>query len=180
MDFLWSPWRYRYVTGQEPSKPGQHAQSGPGGKTTGCIFCDKLAGPFDVPPDKRHDEENLIVHRGARAFVLLNLYPYCSGHVMVAPNAHLGALSEADDATWQEIASLTKRVEAAIQTAYHPDGVNLGMNLGSAAGAGIADHIHMHVLPRWNADTNFMTTIGETRVLPESLAETYRKLKSLL
>ncbi|MSO20890.1 MAG: HIT domain-containing protein [Acidobacteria bacterium] len=169
MDFLWSPWRYRYVTGQEPSKPGQHAGE------SGCIFCDKLAGPIDVA----RDEENFILHRGVRAFILLNLYPYCSGHVMVAPNAHIGSLGMADDATWSEIASLTKRAEQAIQTAYHPDGVNLGMNLGSAAGAGIADHIHMHVLPRWNADTNFMTTIGETRVLPESLDDTYRKLKAL-
>lgn len=170
MDFLWSPWRYRYVTGQEPSKPGQ--RTGHGGDPTGCIFCNKLADT--------NDEANLILHRGARAFVLLNLYPYCSGHVMIAPNAHLGSLGAADDATWQEIAQLAKRVETAIQQAYHPDGVNLGMNLGASAGAGIADHIHMHLLPRWHADTNFMTTIAETRVLPESLAETYRKLKALL
>ena len=166
MDFLFSPWRYRYVTGQEPTRPGKK----PGDK--GCIFCDKLA-------DTR-DDENLIIHRGEHAFILLNLYPYCSGHVMVAPNAHVGSLALADEATWGEMATLTKRVEAAIQKAYKPDGVNLGMNLGASAGAGIADHIHMHVLPRWHADTNFMTTIGETRVLPEDLTETYRKLKALL
>ena len=170
MDFLFSPWRYRYVTGQESSRPDKSA--GPGGKDTGCIFCDKLA--------ENRDEENFIVHRGQRAFILLNLYPYCSGHVMVAPNAHVGSLALTDDATWLEMATLTKRVEAAIQKAYSPDGVNLGMNLGASAGAGIADHIHMHVLPRWHADTNFMTTIGETRVLPEDLTETYRKLKALL
>ena len=167
MDFLFSPWRYRYVTGQEPSKPGQKPGSG-----KGCVFCDKLA-------DTR-DEENLILYRGQHSFVLLNLYPYCSGHVMIAPNAHIGSLGAADDATWAEIATLAKRVEAAIQHAYHPDGVNLGMNLGASAGAGIADHIHMHILPRWHADTNFMTTIAETRVLPEDLSETYRKLKALL
>jgi ATP adenylyltransferase len=169
MDFLWSPWRYRYVTGREPSKPGQ--KPGLGGEGTGCIFCDKLADS--------NDEANLIVHRGARAFVLLNLYPYCSGHVMIAPNAHVGSLGLTDDATWAEIATLAKRAEAALQAAYHPDGVNLGMNLGASAGAGIADHIHMHLLPRWHADTNFMTTIAETRVLPESLDATYRKLKAL-
>jgi ATP adenylyltransferase len=169
MDFLWSPWRYRYVTGQEPSKPGQGTRKS-GEK--GCVFCDKLAD--------NHDEANLVLYRGRHSFILLNLYPYCSGHVMVAPNAHIGSLGAADDATWAEISTLAKRVEAAIQQAYHPDGVNLGMNLGASAGAGIADHIHMHLLPRWQADTNFMTTIGETRVLPESLDETYRKLKMLL
>ena len=166
MDFLWSPWRYRYVTGQEPTKPGQ--QSG----EKNCIFCDKLADT--------NDEKNLIIHRGQHSFVLVNLYPYCSGHVMVAPNAHVGSLGAVDEVTWLEMAALAKLVEAAIQTAYHPDGINLGMNLGASAGAGIADHIHMHVLPRWHADTNFMTTLGETRVLPEALNQTYRKLKILL
>jgi ATP adenylyltransferase len=173
MDFLWSPWRYRYVAGQESAKPGERSQAA-GAK--GCIFCDKLAPPISAA----RDEENLILHRGQRAFILLNLYPYCSGHVMVAPNAHIGSLGLADDATWSEMTALAKRAEAAIQGAYHPDGANLGMNLGASAGAGIADHIHMHILPRWQADTNFMTTIGETRVLPETLDQTYRKLKALL
>ena len=157
MDYLWSPWRYRYVTGADPQ--------------VGCVFCRKL--------DENKDEENFIVYRGLNNFVLLNLYPYTSGHVMIAPYRHIGELSQADDATWAELAALTRKAEQALQSAYKPDGINLGMNLGKSAGAGIADHIHMHVLPRWHADSNFMSVIGETRVLPESLADTYRKLKPL-
>jgi ATP adenylyltransferase len=157
MDYLWSPWRYRYVAGQEP--------------TSGCIFCQKI--------EQNRDEENLILYRGLNNFVLLNLYPYTSGHLMIAPYRHIGALGAADDATWAEMMTLTRKAEQAIQTVYRPEGINLGMNLGKSAGAGIADHIHMHVLPRWHADCNFMTVIGETRVLPEELSDTYRKLKPL-
>jgi ATP adenylyltransferase len=157
MDYLWSPWRYRYVTGQDPE--------------TGCVFCRKI--------EESRDEENLIVYRGLNTFVLLNLYPYTSGHVMIAPYRHIGRLSLADDATWAELMTLTRKAEQAIQTAYKPEGINLGMNLGKSAGAGIADHIHMHVLPRWQADSNFISVIGETRVLPEALSDTYRKLKPL-
>ena len=157
MDYLWSPWRYRYVTKQE--------------RETGCVFCRKL--------DENKDEENFIVYRGLNNFVLLNLYPYTSGHLMIAPYSHIGQLSLADDATWAELTALTRKAEQVIQTAYKPDGVNLGMNLGESAGAGIADHIHMHVLPRWYADANFVSVIGETRVLPEILSDTYRKLKPL-
>jgi ATP adenylyltransferase len=98
---------------------------------------------------------------------------------MIAPYAHIGQLSEADDATWMEMTSLTRAAERALQQAYKPDGINLGMNLGKSAGAGIADHIHMHVLPRWHADSNFISVIGETRVLPEALEDTYKKLKPL-
>jgi ATP adenylyltransferase len=157
MDYLWSPWRYRYVAQEEPS--------------SGCVFCGK-SQDFD-------DERNRIIFRGRHSFVLLNIYPYTSGHVMVAPYAHIGSLSEADDGTWTEIAHLTRRAEQALQIAYRPEGVNLGMNLGKSAGAGIANHMHMHVLPRWHADSNFMTVIGETRVIPENLADTYKKLKPL-
>jgi ATP adenylyltransferase len=157
MDYLWSPWRYRYVTKQEPE--------------SGCIFCRKVG--------ENRDEENFIVYRGLNNFVLLNLYPYTSGHLMIAPYGHIAALALADDATWSEMTALTRKAERAIQSAYKPDGINLGMNLGESAGAGIADHIHMHVLPRWHADSNFMSVIAETRVLPETLADTYRKLKPL-
>jgi ATP adenylyltransferase len=157
MDYLWSPWRYRYVA-EERHEPG-------------CVFCKKV--------EENEDEKNLIVYRGLSSFVLLNLYPYTSGHVMIAPYRHIGRLADADDATWSEIAALTRKAEQALQTAYKPDGINLGMNLGESAGAGIADHIHMHVLPRWHADANFMSVIGETRVLPEALSDTYRKLKPL-
>jgi len=157
MDYLWSPWRYRYVTGAEP--------------TAKCIFCHKV--------EENEDEKNLILCRGLNNFVLLNIYPYTSGHLMIAPFRHIGQLSQADEATWSELMMLTRKAEQAIQTAYKPEGVNLGMNLGKSAGAGIADHIHMHVLPRWHADSNFMSVIGETRVLPEALEDSYRKLKPL-
>ena len=157
MDYLWSPWRYRYVTGAEP--------------TSGCVFCQKV--------EENEDEKNLILYRGLNNFVLLNIYPYTSGHLMVAPYRHIAQLAQADDATWSELMMLTRKAEQAIQTAYKPEGINLGMNLGKSAGAGIADHIHMHVLPRWQADSNFISVIGETRVLPEALSDTYRKLKPL-
>ena len=157
MDYIWSPWRYRYVVGEE--------------KTSGCVFCQKM--------ESDRDEENLVVHRGVNNFVLLNLFPYTSGHLMIAPYRHIGRLAEADEATWSEMMALTRKAEQVLQVAYKPEGINLGMNLGKSAGAGIADHIHMHVVPRWQADANFISVIGETRVLPEALADTYRKLKPL-
>ncbi|OFV96673.1 MAG: HIT family hydrolase [Acidobacteria bacterium RIFCSPLOWO2_02_FULL_61_28] len=157
MDYLWSPWRYQYVT--QAAAP------------QGCIFC--------VKKQEQDDERNLVLYRGLNNFVLLNLFPYTTGHLMIAPYAHVGQLAEADDATWTEMTALTRKAEQALQRAYTPDGINLGMNLGKSAGAGIADHIHMHVLPRWYADSNFISVIGETRVLPEALADTYRKLKPL-
>ncbi|MCZ6491657.1 MAG: HIT domain-containing protein [Acidobacteria bacterium] len=161
MDYLWSPWRYQYVTQQAPSE--------------GCVFCAKIQDK----PQQENDEENFVLHRGRNNFVILNLFPYTSGHLMVVPYSHIGQLSAADDATWAEMMALTRKAEQALQQSYRPDGINLGMNLGKSAGAGIAEHIHMHVLPRWHADSNFVTVIGETRVLPEALADTYRKLKPL-
>ena len=157
MDYLWSPWRYRYVAGVEPP--------------SGCIFCHKM--------EENRDEENFVLYRGLNNFVLLNIFPYTSGHLMIAPYHHIGRLSAADDATWSELTALTRKAEQALQQAYRPEGINLGMNLGKSAGAGIADHIHMHVLPRWHADSNFISVIGETRVLPEALTDTFRKLKPL-
>lgn len=157
MDYLWSPWRYRYVTQAVPQQ--------------GCVFCNKMR--------ENDDPRNLVLYRGVNNFVLLNLFPYTSGHLMIAPYTHIGRLCDADDATWMEMASLTRAAEQALQKAYKPDGINLGMNLGKSAGAGIADHVHMHVLPRWHADANFVSVIGETRVLPEALEDTYKKLKPL-
>ena len=157
MDYLWSPWRYQYVTQQAPSE--------------GCVFCAKM--------QQENDEENFVIHRGRHNCVLLNLFPYTSGHLMIVPCRHIGQLADADDATWMEMMVLTRKAEQALQKTYRPDGINLGMNLGKSAGAGVADHIHMHVLPRWHADSNFITVVGETRVLPEALSETYRKLKPL-
>ena len=157
MDYLWSPWRYRYVTKLDPS--------------SGCIFCIKAA------EDK--DAENYILYRGRRNFVLLNLYPYTNGHLMIAPYEHVATLTGAAQDTIEEMMRLSRQAESHLRTVYRPDGFNLGMNVGSSAGAGIAGHIHMHVLPRWTADANFMTTIGETRVMPEELPATFEKLSKL-
>jgi ATP adenylyltransferase len=136
-----------------------------------CIFCDAIRDPA-------HDEKNFVLHRGSYAFVILNLYPYISGHLMIAPNAHLGELDAAPKETTDEIMDLAKRCQTALREVYSPQGFNLGMNLGHAAGAGIADHIHLHLMPRWAGDTNFMTAVAETRVIPEDLPTTYRKLRA--
>jgi ATP adenylyltransferase len=134
-----------------------------------CIFCEAVNNPAN-------DAETLVLHRGAHAFVILNRYPYISGHLLIASNAHLGELDTAPKEVTDEIMDLAKRCQRSLRATYHPDGFNVGMNLGRAAGAGIADHIHMHILPRWLGDTNFMTPVSETRVLPEDLQTTYRKL----
>jgi ATP adenylyltransferase len=155
VDYLWSPWRYRYLTA--PKEP------------EGCVFCRIAASPLD--------EENLVVHRAGHNFVVLNRYPYTSGHVMVVPYGHISELSALQDAVADEMMALMRLSERIIRTTYRPEGLNLGMNLGESAGAGIAGHIHMHVLPRWHGDANFMTTIGETRILPEDLGATWRRLR---
>jgi ATP adenylyltransferase len=118
-----------------------------------------------------------VVHRGEHGFVLLNLYPYISGHMMIAPYAHLGDFATAPKEVTDELMDLAKRAQAALREAYHPEGFNLGMNLGRVAGAGVPDHIHLHIMPRWTGDTSFMTAIAETRVLPEDLQTTYNKLR---
>ena len=158
MDYLWTPWRYSYITTVDKSSDGRS-----------CIFCDLLrAGD---------DEKSLIVYRGEFNFVILNAFPYTSGHSMVVPYEHLDRLQNLPHTAATEMMALSQRLEGALIDLYRPDGVNLGMNIGKAAGAGIAGHIHMHVLPRWVADANFMTVIGETRMLPELLETTYRRLK---
>lgn len=133
-----------------------------------CIFCVNIA----LNDDKAH----YILHRAEKNFVLLNLYPYTAGHLMIAPYAHVPSLSETEPSTLQEMMLLAQRAEAALRKVYEPKGFNMGLNIGESAGAGIAGHIHMHVLPRWPGDANFMTTIGETRVMPEDLDTTYAKL----
>jgi len=156
MDYLFTPWRFQYVSTAD--------------KAEGCPFCRKL--------EAGDDRRALIVHRASHNFVILNLYPYTAGHVMIVPYQHLDSLQKlaADAAT--EMMALAQRLEGTLRKLYDPDGINLGMNLGKAAGAGVAGHIHMHVLPRWVADSNFMTTIAETRVLPESLETTWEKIKA--
>jgi ATP adenylyltransferase len=155
MDFLWSPWRYHYLAAKG-ERPG------------GCVFC--------VGEDPGSDAERLIVFRGTHNFVILNLFPYTSGHMMVAPYAHLNRIDLAAADQLAEMMALAQRSVAALRRLYEPEGFNLGMNLGHAAGAGIREHFHFHVVPRWIGDANFITVTGETRVLPEELSETLRRV----
>ncbi|HTC56127.1 MAG TPA: HIT domain-containing protein [Candidatus Sulfotelmatobacter sp.] len=157
MDYLWTPWRYAYVTSTA--------------KTPGCIFCDAVKA--------RDDAKTLIVYRGEHCFVILNAYPYTPGHVMIVPYAHLDELQKLPPAAANEMMALSQRMEQILRELYHPDGINLGMNIGKAAGAGVAGHIHMHVLPRWVADANFMSVVGETRILPETLQETWKRMRKV-
>ena len=156
MDTLWSPWRYRYVSRQSP--------------TPGCVFC-RIASSVD------EDETSLVVYRGQHVYIVLNRFPYSTGHLMIVPFAHVPDLASLEDACLLEMMQLARRAEQALRLTYQPGGFNLGLNLGECAGAGIAAHLHLHILPRWTGDANFMTTIGETRVIPEDLAETWRKLR---
>lgn len=136
---------------------------------TGCIFCSL--------PETGSDRESLIVWRGEQAFVLLNRYPYTSGHVMVAPYAHQPSLEMLDEPTRIELMALVTKAVKVLRTVYRPEGFNIGVNIGSAAGAGFGDHIHFHIVPRWVGDTNFMSTLGEVRVLPEELETTWERLR---
>ena len=158
MDYLWTPWRYQYMA------------SVTAGKQPECIFCDAL--------QRNADDETLIVYRGAKNFVILNRFPYTSGHVMVVPYAHVAELNLCEEGALAEMMELAQRMESIFRKEYKPDGMNLGMNLGRAAGAGVAGHLHLHMLPRWFGDANFMTVTGETRVHPEDLATTYKRLKN--
>ena len=163
MDRLFAPWRMTYIKAE--SKDGG---AGDNPKKSGCIFCDK--------PQAENDSENLIIYRGITSFVLLNLYPYNNGHMMGAPFKHTANLSDLSPDTLTEIMILIRRCETALFEAYAPQGYNIGMNLGQIAGAGIADHLHMHIVPRWSGDTNFMPVLGETKVLPDSLVGSYDKI----
>lgn len=156
MDTLWSPWRFRYVS--------------EGAKDAACPFCEMAASS----PAK--DRELLILLRAAHNFVFLNLYPYTAGHILVAPYRHAADLGGVDEIALHELISLARQAEAALRSAYHCEGLNVGINVGRCAGAGVANHLHLHCVPRWNGDANFMTVTGETRVLPEELSATYNKL----
>ena len=158
MDFLWSPWRAKYVTaGQEPGE---------------CILC-RLAGLQSAEAN----EASFVLFRGELNFIVLNLFPYVTGHTMIVPYSHVSGLSDLDEKAGNEMFRLAGKLETALKEEYRPDGLNLGLNLGHAAGAGVANHIHLHVVPRWIGDANFMTTVGETRVLSESLEATFHRLK---
>ncbi len=155
MDTLFTPWRFAYVT--TANNPGD------------CVFCALIQA--------KNDEQALIVHRAKYCFVVLNAFPYTSGHTMVVPYEHVDQLQKLSSSAAEEMMALTQRLEGVLREIYRPDGLNLGMNLGKAAGAGVASHIHMHILPRWFADVNFMTSVGETRVLPEDLPTTYKRIR---
>ena len=156
MEHLWSPWRLAYITGAQSS--------------TGCVFCNALTDP---------DADSLLVFRGTTCFVILNLFPYNNGHLMVIPNRHIASLAAATPEELGELIDLTRISEIALTEAYAPHGLNMGINLGKPAGAGVPGHLHMHVVPRWNGDTNFMTVVGQTRVLPEELPVTAEKLRPI-
>lgn len=157
-DRVWSPWRRAYVTS--------------GASEPGCVMCRAL--------ERAADPGSLVVHVAPHSFVVMNLYPYNAGHVMIAPRRHVGSLAEASADELSEVMALSRRMEAAMAQVYTPDGINMGMNLGKAAGAGVADHIHMHMVPRWVGDTNFMTTVGGTRVIPEDPVEACARLRAQL
>lgn len=163
MERLYAPWRMAYV-----DQPDKDAAPHAGG--SGCIFCDKAAQDNDVG--------NLIVYRGVHVFVLLNLFPYNNGHLMVAPYRHTSNLNDLDDAATLELLTLAKQAQAALHAAFHPEAYNLGMNLGRVAGAGIADHLHLHIVPRWNGDTNFMPVLADVKVLPDALETSAEKIRT--
>ncbi len=154
MNHLWSPWRMEYIENS---------------KEDGCVFCNVQ--------EKEDSAENLIAFRGEHAYVILNRYPYTSGHLMVVPFQHTASLEGLDPQTRAEMMELTTRCMTVLRKVYNPQAFNVGANIGEAAGAGVKEHVHIHIVPRWAGDTNFMSDVGETRVLPESLEQTYQRIK---
>jgi ATP adenylyltransferase len=159
MENLWAPWRMAFIQPKTPPKPG-------------CIFC--------TQPAEGRDEEYHVLQRGEHCFVMLNLYPYSNGHLMVAPYQHIGSLEELDAATLAEMMALAQLAIKALRLAMNPDGFNMGFNQGKVAGAGFAEHIHFHVVPRWNGDTNFMPVLADIKVMPEHIDTVYQQLKEAL
>jgi ATP adenylyltransferase len=155
MNYIWSPWRMEYIQNNKPEDA--------------CVFCMALQQPDCL--------ENLIVRRGEHAFVILNRFPYTSGHLMIVPYNHRASLELLDASTRSEIMELASKAIQVLQQVYGPEGYNLGINIGKVAGAGVAGHVHLHVVPRWGGDTNFMSSLGDTRVLPETLEDTYQRVK---
>jgi len=155
MKRMWSPWRMKYI--EQP------------GESNGCFFCEAVANP--------QDPQHLVVHDSSRAFVIVNRYPYASGHIMVVPKEHIPSLAGMEPDVLQEMIGLLAKAQSVLQAVYQTVGFNIGANLGAAAGAGVPGHFHFHIVPRWVGDTNFMSTLGETRVLPEEVSETHRRLQ---
>jgi ATP adenylyltransferase len=160
VETLWSPWRYEYI-----ASSGSEV-----GEGSACVFC-------QIGKSPERDETNFVLHRASHNFIVLNIYPYITGHLLIVPFEHLGELDAvAKDAT-DELMDLTKRCQSALREVYQPGGFNIGVNQGRSGGAGIVDHVHLHIMPRWAGDTNFMSTVGQTRVIPEDLSQTYNKLR---
>ncbi|HLY31480.1 MAG TPA: HIT domain-containing protein [Ktedonobacterales bacterium] len=162
MQRLWAPWRMTYIKGDDSQE-----QTG-----SGCIFCDKVA--------ENRDEENLILARAERCFVIMNLYPYNNGHLMIAPYAHLPGIQQLDAPTLTEVMTTAQKCLTALGATMGPQGYNIGINQGAVAGAGIADHMHVHIVPRWNGDTNFMPVLADVKVMPDFLANTYQQIRKEL
>lgn len=159
MRILWTPWRLKFILGEKPEE---------------CVLC-------RLPRESaENDRKNYILYRGEACYIMLNLYPYTNGHLMIAPYRHEAELPKLDDGSLREMMTLVRASVAVLNRAYNPNGMNIGMNLGRVAGAGIADHLHMHVVPRWSGDANFMSVLAETRMIPEPLDDTYDKLLPLI
>ena len=158
MDKIWAPWRMQYIDKAD--------------KGTGCIFC--------TFPEEQNDSDRLILFRGTHCYIILNAFPYSNGHLMVTPYRHAAEMEDLNDNEMLEIMQLTRMAINILKTAFCPDGFNMGVNMGRVAGAGIVGHIHVHIVPRWNGDTNFMPVIGDTRVIPESLQSVYKRLSELI
>ena len=186
MDRLWTPWRYAYVTKQleKDARQGvpETLASWPGDHH--CVFCNMIAAADWASSHGMAAEEVdraiYLLERGETCFVVLNGFPYSNGHVLVVPYQHEASLAALPLATAAEMMRLARQVERALRSLYNPHGLNFGLNLGEAAGAGVAEHLHLHALPRWNGDTNFMTVVAETRILPEMLAESWIRLREAL
>jgi ATP adenylyltransferase len=186
MDRLWTPWRYAYVTGKDKGMPKKGVPEALAAwpDETNCVFCNILAAvEYAVAngmPQEEADSAVYILERGRTCFLILNAFPYNAGHLMVLPYQHEASLAALPAETAAELMTLTRLAERILRRVYRPDGLNLGLNLGEAAGAGVAEHLHLHAVPRWSGDTNFMSVLGETRILPEMLMESYRRLREAL
>ncbi|MGE4546455.1 MAG: HIT domain-containing protein [Desulfurella sp.] len=158
MKILWAPWRMAYILSDK--------------KPQGCVFCNAYK--------EQNDEKNYVLFRSKHCFVIMNIYPYNPGHIMVVPNRHIDHIKLLNEQEGGDIFQVMQRFCSILETAFKPNGINIGMNIGNAAGAGIADHIHFHIVPRWDGDTNFMSTVCDTKVISESLRQTYNKIKELI
>jgi ATP adenylyltransferase len=193
MERLWTPWRYAYVSrAKESSRPGVPAElnawvessPAPTAENLDCVFCNMIAAvDHAIAQGMAIEDAERAAHillRGPTCFLCLNAYPYATGHILIVPYRHVDSLAALEPAAAQEMIAHAQRIELALRAVYHPAGMNFGLNLGEAGGAGIAAHIHMHALPRWIGDTNFMTVVADTRVLPETLDTTWTRLRAVI